>query len=271
MKQESLARKLRLLRLERGLTLVQAAELTGLTRGTISELELGRREAYMPTLHKIAKGYGINVRELLLDEPSPTEEAEATETEERVLTGPKADAPRGAEQLAREVEAGTEVRRLEIPYMGRPEVREWLASRGHMSNEEFLDWAGDLDPEIDEDGMQGIERGIEELHEKRDELIAALRTKAARKALFPAPQGLSREEVRNWLLKPPGRWELINEIRHEYLARELALVNYSKQLFVEGEAKDYLTYVRDPRSHARMLEERRRVLEEKYAAALAVA
>src|SRR4051812_23979349 len=108
MKQESLARKLRLLRAQRGLTLVQAAELTGLTRGTISELELGRREAYMPTLHKIAQGYGINVRELLLEEPSPTEEAEATETEEPILTGPKAEAPRGAEQLTKEVEAETE-------------------------------------------------------------------------------------------------------------------------------------------------------------------
>jgi transcriptional regulator with XRE-family HTH domain len=69
MKQESLAEKLRLLRAERGLTLVQASELTGVTRGTLSELESGKRVAYMPTLSKIAEGYGVDVRELLLEEP----------------------------------------------------------------------------------------------------------------------------------------------------------------------------------------------------------
>jgi transcriptional regulator with XRE-family HTH domain len=69
MKQESLARKLRLLRAQRGLTLVQASSLTGVTRGTLSELEGGKRVAYMPTLSKIAEGYGVDVRELLLEEP----------------------------------------------------------------------------------------------------------------------------------------------------------------------------------------------------------
>jgi|SRR5215203_1569045 len=68
MKQESLARKLQLLRAERGLTLVQASALTGVTRGTLSELEGGKRVAYMPTLSKIAEGYGVDVRELLLEE-----------------------------------------------------------------------------------------------------------------------------------------------------------------------------------------------------------
>jgi transcriptional regulator with XRE-family HTH domain len=67
MKQGSLAHKLRLLRAERGLTLVQASALTGVTRGTLSELEGGKRVAYMPTLSKIAEGYGVDVRELLLE------------------------------------------------------------------------------------------------------------------------------------------------------------------------------------------------------------
>jgi transcriptional regulator with XRE-family HTH domain len=52
MKQESLARKLQLLRAERGLTLVQASALS-----------------------KIAEGYGVDVRELLLEEPVPLGEA----------------------------------------------------------------------------------------------------------------------------------------------------------------------------------------------------
>jgi transcriptional regulator with XRE-family HTH domain len=77
MKQESLARKLQLLRAERGLTLVQASALTGVTRGTLSELESGKRVAYMPTLSKIAEGYGVNVRELLLEEPVPLADAPA--------------------------------------------------------------------------------------------------------------------------------------------------------------------------------------------------
>src|SRR5215218_2410304 len=88
MKQESLARKLQLLRAERGLTLVQASALTGVTRGTLSELEGGKRVAYMPTLAKIAEGYGVDVRELLLGEPVPLGEALRE-------AGPKA----GAEQL----------------------------------------------------------------------------------------------------------------------------------------------------------------------------
>jgi len=75
MKQESLARKLQLLRAERGLTLVQASALTGVTRGTLSELESGKRVAYMPTLSKIAEGYGVDVRELLLEEPVPLDKA----------------------------------------------------------------------------------------------------------------------------------------------------------------------------------------------------
>jgi transcriptional regulator with XRE-family HTH domain len=121
MKQESFARKLRLLRAERGLTLVQAAELTGLTRGTISELELGRREAYMPTLHKIAEGYGVNVRELLLEDPVPMEEVEAPESERQaeLVTGPKAE--------AREI--------------GRPHewAKEFGARLHGMSDEEWID------------------------------------------------------------------------------------------------------------------------------------
>jgi len=68
MKQETLAHKLRLLRAERGLTLVQASEVTGVTRGTLSELESGKRVAYMPTLNRIARGYRVPVGELLIEE-----------------------------------------------------------------------------------------------------------------------------------------------------------------------------------------------------------
>jgi transcriptional regulator with XRE-family HTH domain len=67
--QESLARKLRVLRAERGITLQEAEELTGVTRETLGALEHGHRGAYTNTLQKIAEGYGITVGELL-EEPA---------------------------------------------------------------------------------------------------------------------------------------------------------------------------------------------------------
>jgi transcriptional regulator with XRE-family HTH domain len=149
----------------------------------------------------------------------------------------------------------------------RPEVQEWLRGEGHMTEEEFFSWARE------HESLEEIEDAIAELHAKRNELIAALRTSAARKALFPVPPGLSAEERKGWLLKPPGRWELQWEIRHEYLAREVALVNYSRQLFVENKTPDYLVYdppgEHDDERHQQMLEARR-VLEESYAKAVAV-
>jgi transcriptional regulator with XRE-family HTH domain len=78
--QGSLAARLRVLRAERGLTQRQAAARAGVTPETISDLERGKRHAYMPTLAKIAKGYGVPVEDLL---------------EEPVLAG-KAEAPRAA-------------------------------------------------------------------------------------------------------------------------------------------------------------------------------
>jgi transcriptional regulator with XRE-family HTH domain len=83
--QGSLAHKLRVLRAERGLTLREAAALTGVAKETISDIERGLRHPHDPTLAKIAKGYDVPVEELL---------------EEPVLAGTpgKVEAPRGAGQ-----------------------------------------------------------------------------------------------------------------------------------------------------------------------------
>jgi transcriptional regulator with XRE-family HTH domain len=87
--QGSLPTRLRLLRAQQGLTLVEAAEKIGIGRDTLSELERGRRHPVMPTLSKIARGYGVQVEELLdLEEEVPQEAL----SEERALTG-KAEAP----------------------------------------------------------------------------------------------------------------------------------------------------------------------------------
>jgi transcriptional regulator with XRE-family HTH domain len=77
MMQGSLAEKLRVLRAQRGLSLTEAAEKAGVQRQTLAFLERGERHPHMPTLAKIARGYGVPVEELL---------------EEPVLAG-KADAP----------------------------------------------------------------------------------------------------------------------------------------------------------------------------------
>ena len=65
MMQGSLAERLRVLRAQRGLTLIEAAEKAGVGRDTLSDIERGRRYPVMPTLAKIAKGYGVPVEDLL--------------------------------------------------------------------------------------------------------------------------------------------------------------------------------------------------------------
>jgi transcriptional regulator with XRE-family HTH domain len=66
--QGTLARKLRVLRAKKGLTLRQAASGLGVTPGTLSELERGVRHPHDVTLSKISKGYGVSFEELLVEE-----------------------------------------------------------------------------------------------------------------------------------------------------------------------------------------------------------
>jgi len=73
---ESLALKLRVLRAEQGLTIEEAAARAGVAPETISDAERGRRHPYLPTLRKIAKGYGVPVEELLsVEDPAPLGDA----------------------------------------------------------------------------------------------------------------------------------------------------------------------------------------------------
>jgi len=64
----SLATRLRVLRAERGLTVREVAELSGVAKETISQVERGERHPYDRTLAKLAKGYGVPVEDLL-EEP----------------------------------------------------------------------------------------------------------------------------------------------------------------------------------------------------------
>src|SRR5215218_4877997 len=219
-----IGRRVREVREDLGMQRTVLARRVGVAENTIYRIETGERTPSVGLLERIARELRTEPAELL-------REAVPLAPARQEVGQPK---PREEERL-----------------MDRPEVRAWLTEQGHMSGEEFLSWAGE------HESLEEIEDAIAELHAKRDELLAALRTSAVRKVLFPVPPGLSKDETRNWLLKPPGRWELQWEIRHEYLARELVLEDYSRQLFALGETEDYLVRVRDPKRHEQLLEEKR--------------
>lgn len=114
MMQGSLAERLRVLRARQGLTLIEAAEKTGVGRDTLSNLERGRSHPVMPTLAKIAQGYGVPVEDLL---------------EEPVLAGPKAKAP---------PETGQAEAELQRPSLGQ--VREAFAPLADGLNRYCARW-----------------------------------------------------------------------------------------------------------------------------------
>src|SRR5918995_7298510 len=85
MMQGSLAEQLRVLRARMGLSLTEAASRAGVTRDTLSDLEHGKRQPYMPTLAKIAQGYGVPVEDLL-EEPTLAGKGEALQETGLVVT-----------------------------------------------------------------------------------------------------------------------------------------------------------------------------------------
>jgi transcriptional regulator with XRE-family HTH domain len=77
--QGSLARRLRVLRAERGLTLRDAAARMDLRAATLSDIEHGRSQPHDVTLAKIARAYEIPVEDLL-EEPVLAGKAKAPDT-----------------------------------------------------------------------------------------------------------------------------------------------------------------------------------------------
>jgi len=57
--QEAVAERLRMTRARLDLSLVEAAERTGVARHTIAALERGKRAPYFPTVEKLSRGYGV--------------------------------------------------------------------------------------------------------------------------------------------------------------------------------------------------------------------
>jgi transcriptional regulator with XRE-family HTH domain len=92
MMQGSLGQRLRRARIERGLTLRSAAEVCHVTKETLMDLEHDRREPHPPTLARIAKGYGVEIADLL--GPAHYEErAESPPVQPVKEPVPLADAP----------------------------------------------------------------------------------------------------------------------------------------------------------------------------------
>jgi transcriptional regulator with XRE-family HTH domain len=60
-----IALKLRVLREQRNLTQKEAAQLADVHLDTLRRLESGERPPYMPTLTKIARGYGVSIEEVV--------------------------------------------------------------------------------------------------------------------------------------------------------------------------------------------------------------
>ena len=59
--------RVRRLRVDRNLTQTRMAEEFGIDRTFLSDLECGRKSLTLPTLERLARGFGITLSELLLD------------------------------------------------------------------------------------------------------------------------------------------------------------------------------------------------------------
>ena len=86
---ENLARKLRILRAAKGITLDEAERLSGVTRETIGALEHAQRGAHTRTLEKLAEAYDVHLEYLVGSGPALAGASSG-----------KAEAPTGADQGA---------------------------------------------------------------------------------------------------------------------------------------------------------------------------
>jgi len=219
-----------------GLTQRELAAEAGVGEVTVARIESGA-SVIPPTARKVADALGVSVADLLEQPPVPLAEA-PPET--------------GSSKTTQLVD--------------RPEVQEWLRGAGHMNREEFLSWAEELE------SLEEVEGAIAELKLLRDKLLEDLRRDSVQVALFGAPraEGLTGSAWTREVFRPRKlATRLGNNLRSEYLAREVALANYSRVLFVEGKEADYLVYApiseHDQERHQQMLAARHALIEESYA------
>src|SRR5215218_7733706 len=97
--QEAVAERLRMTRARLDLSLVEAAERTGVARHTIAALERGKRAPYFPTVEKLSRGYGVPAEWILgivVEEGSAETPGLRRESREPASV-PKSEAPPFAE------------------------------------------------------------------------------------------------------------------------------------------------------------------------------
>ncbi len=237
----SLATKLRVLRAERGLTVRQVAETSGVAKETISQIERGERHPYDRTLAKLAHAYEIPVEELL-------------ETEERAVP------------FAEPSETGRP------PLIERKAVQDWLrqvgASFALMAREDFEELVVET---LDSEGLGEL---AEEIDDERGRIERELGKSAVSKALFPPDmRGLSGTKERVHEAMRPAReaGQLRLEIGRKYTTKKLAIENYSLRLYAGAEAENYLLLVRPgmPEATRRELEEARQARQAAFREELA--
>jgi transcriptional regulator with XRE-family HTH domain len=131
--QDTLARKLRVLRAERGLTLREATQRTGVDKDTLSKLERGIRHPHDVTISRLAKGYDVPVEELLEEPALATTpgKAEALETARSEPERPVQDPVHDLYGWVRDETTEDLKRRAleEAQYAKAPVREEWLEER----------------------------------------------------------------------------------------------------------------------------------------------
>jgi|SRR5215204_5685452 len=196
---ESLPTRLRVLRAERGLTLRDAEELTGVDKDTLSKIERGLRQPHDVTLAKIARGYGIGVEDLL-EEPAlagTAPKAEAPDTGQEESPDPIFDMIHrlALEDLAEEEKAGSRAYYSERPQSyfvkGHNEAVPWLLKQRH---EETVGSYVEL-----MEGFVRLEQRVEQLEQENERL------KQGHVPLERDNERLSRELARLFEGDPAGR------------------------------------------------------------------
>jgi transcriptional regulator with XRE-family HTH domain len=149
--------RLRLARVESGMTLRQTEEETGLSKDTISRLERGTRNPQPLTIAKLAKAYGRTTEEFL---ESPKEPSRPS------LASPEEDDDEGRLARAFMIQRPTDAERIWFIEKAVDILRHYyeLASRVHSNMNDDLAWHGSsyvwhgfffntLQPAMERDGV----------------------------------------------------------------------------------------------------------------------
>jgi transcriptional regulator with XRE-family HTH domain len=211
MTNEALARRLRILRAARGISLREAEKLTGVTRETLGALEHGQRGAHTGTLQKIATGYGVSVSDLM---------REGLEAEEVLLS--KAEAS--------EAEAArVAVRRSPLAQvtLDTPHIRAWLTQR-RATHALISD--KDFENEVIGSEPSALLRAVTK---EREQVLEELQKPEARTTLFPTNVAAqSTKKARTSEAMRPYRQiaRLRILVEREYTIRSRILENYIEHL-----------------------------------------